>query len=604
MSTDHIEPTWWRRAAYTPMRDVLRGRMTGRLDIEATLAASGLPAGCRGVIGRVVRRTRLWPMEKADVCRELIAHFADGLASCEDEASLVSSFGEERAAAALIRRAKRRQRPMIWHAMRRMVQAACAGAAMASVVYGLLAWRYFTSEPVIRHDYVTAMNAAARGVPANERAWPVYRDVLGALRPEDKSARHTTHDLLRTQPGWERWPELCALVSERQPEIAALQRASAMPGLGYIAGPVVDEADAKALGLTPPDGPQGKHDPIADAMVRVLIPHLGGMRRVSAWLAADARVAAEAGDGRRVVRGIAAIVRLAGQVQENRLIISQLVSLAILDLASQETRRCIERAPGAFTDADLRDIAHALAGAPADLALDISVESTMIRDLIQRVYSDDGNGGGRLTPAWARVYPEVVDVSSVRGVSAMDGAVGPIAMALAPNRREIEALAARVFDRMQVIAREPIAPDKSTDEAFEKMLRGSSAGAILGTIMPAMTQAVRNAHDSAMRLDAAKVAVALEAHRRATGAYPATLDELIPRSLPAPPIDRYDGKRLRYALRDGRPVIYSVGGDRTDEGGVIPPQPPPGGVTPNNTDMILYPLPPAAPPRPKDDESQ
>lgn len=603
MSADRIEPTWWRRASHTPIRDVLRGRMTGRLDREAMLSASGLPPACRGVIARVVRRTRLWPLEKADVCRELIAHFADGLAAGADEAALVRSFGEERSAAALIRRSKRRQRPLVHQAATWGARGAAGVFAAMVVGYGVLAWRYFTAEPVIRHDYVAAINAAARSVPANERAWPVYRGVLGALRPEAKSARDAMNDLLRTQPGWERWPELRSLVSERQAEIAVLHRASAMPGLGYIAGPVVDQADAEALGLTPPDAPHGKRDPVADAMQLVLLNYLGGMRNVSAWLAADARVAAEAGHGRRVVRDIVAIVRVAGQAMEIRLLINQLVSFAILDLASQETRRLIERAPGAFTDADLRDLAHALAGAPSDLAIDISVESTMTRDLIQRVYSDDGAGGGRLTPAWARIFAEVTEESSVRGLSAKDAVVGPIAMALAPNRREIEALATRVFDRIQAIAHEPTAPDRSMDGAIERMLKGSSAGMILGVIMPAMTQAVRGAHESAMRLDAAKVAVALEAHRRATGAYPASLDELIPRSLPAMPIDRYDGKPLRYALRDGRPVVYSVGSDRTDEGGVIPPQSQTGGVTRNTTDMILYPLPPLAPPRPKDDES-
>jgi len=36
------------------------------------------------------------------------------------------------------------------------------------------------------------------------------------------------------------------------------------------------------------------------------------------------------------------------------------------------------------------------------------------------------------------------------------------------------------------------------------------------------------------------------------------------------PPDRVDGKQLRYALRDGKPVVYSVGRDHVDDGGRPP----------------------------------
>jgi hypothetical protein len=37
--------------------------------------------------------------------------------------------------------------------------------------------------------------------------------------------------------------------------------------------------------------------------------------------------------------------------------------------------------------------------------------------------------------------------------------------------------------------------------------------------------------------------------------------------LPALPIDRYDGQPLRYTIRDGKPLLYSIGVDRNDDGG-------------------------------------
>jgi hypothetical protein len=42
----------------------------------------------------------------------------------------------------------------------------------------------------------------------------------------------------------------------------------------------------------------------------------------------------------------------------------------------------------------------------------------------------------------------------------------------------------------------------------------------------------------------------------------------VPTLLPAVPPDRADGQPLRYALRDGKPVLYSLGQDRDDDGGL------------------------------------
>ena len=68
---------------------------------------------------------------------------------------------------------------------------------------------------------------------------------------------------------------------------------------------------------------------------------------------------------------------------------------------------------------------------------------------------------------------------------------------------------------------------------------------------------------------AATVAV-LERHRLATGGYPKTLADLMPRFLPAMPLDPMDNQPLRYRLNtDGTFTLYSVGPNHTDDGGVM-----------------------------------
>ncbi len=62
----------------------------------------------------------------------------------------------------------------------------------------------------------------------------------------------------------------------------------------------------------------------------------------------------------------------------------------------------------------------------------------------------------------------------------------------------------------------------------------------------------------------------MELYHREHDAWPKSLDELSPRWLPEVPVDRITGKSLHYKTVDNRPLVYSVGVDRDDDGGRIP----------------------------------
>jgi hypothetical protein len=65
-------------------------------------------------------------------------------------------------------------------------------------------------------------------------------------------------------------------------------------------------------------------------------------------------------------------------------------------------------------------------------------------------------------------------------------------------------------------------------------------------------------------------AIALERYRGRHGGYPKALQELAPEFLKQPPLDFMDGKTLRYRLMDdGHFVLYSVGLDCVDDGGMM-----------------------------------
>lgn len=69
-------------------------------------------------------------------------------------------------------------------------------------------------------------------------------------------------------------------------------------------------------------------------------------------------------------------------------------------------------------------------------------------------------------------------------------------------------------------------------------------------------------------LRAAQTALAIEWFRsKNTGRIPAALEELAPRFLKSVPRDPFDGQPLRYKRRENGYVVYSIGSNKTDDGG-------------------------------------
>lgn len=113
-TTSEAEPTLWQKLWYTRLSDALRFRFNASLDWRRVLAAAELPDELKQVVYDTVRATRLWNREKVDVTRELVDHFLDGLDRGRPAPILAATFGDTKQSATLIRRAKKRGRPIVW----------------------------------------------------------------------------------------------------------------------------------------------------------------------------------------------------------------------------------------------------------------------------------------------------------------------------------------------------------------------------------------------------------------------------------------------------------------------------------------------------------
>jgi hypothetical protein len=91
---------------------------------------------------------------------------------------------------------------------------------------------------------------------------------------------------------------------------------------------------------------------------------------------------------------------------------------------------------------------------------------------------------------------------------------------------------------------------------------------VTAMFMPAFARAAEVDATIIARLRCARVALAVERFRLKEGRLPDSLEQLKPAFLEAVPEDPFDGKPLRYKKLGKGYLVYSIGPDGADNGGV------------------------------------
>lgn len=563
------------RVMSAPIGAAIIARITRRPSHTAIIARAALPAPLADLVCRVVARTRLSYSERADVARELCSHFTDTLAAGAVPGRAAGVFGDPRTAAVLIRRAKIRARPLLWHAFHRVRQALAVMVVVCGVAYAWLAIRYYRASPNIPRNYLADLNAACRAVPEADRAWPIYRRALLARTPHPKAERVMWGPVWPGEPGWD------LAVQENAANRGAIElvrSAVQRPALACELTTEVDREldvhfDDRSNEFMPADATRVEFATF-NTMVQVF-----RLEDLANLLVHDACIAVERKDGSAVVRDLSDLVGLAGQLRQMPMLSAGHASLWVFTAALDTLDDTFLRAPDLLRDADLAGVAHRLGSfADADPSgLPFDSERDCFLDYLQRFYTDEGAGRGRLTSDGVRMLGQSLTPPIL--VPDPRRLLEPVRTAITlPGRREIlatfeaaltrarEEAALPVYLRPGCGPREPrfffslnigggVWLSPSQPEFFLPILRG----------MTLLTDRVGQHRDASLAM------IALDLFKRRHGAYPESLGALTPGLLPGVPLDRYDGLPLKYALRGGRPLLYSVGNDRADDGGRVPP---------------------------------
>jgi hypothetical protein len=583
MSSDSL----LRRIYYSRLRDVLRGRLDARLDWRQIVAAADLPAELANAVTQVVSKSRLWRSEKAAVAAELVAHFQDGLEASVSSEQLLTAFGDAQDAGQLIRRAKRRNRSAAWQLWHYGWMTA-AGLLLVYVMAGV--WMA-TSRPSVSVNYLEVLNKPALAAPENERAWPIYRDAfmsmgLNLTKTGTPAADFLTND---APPGDPKWNEKEKFLNANLAAIAKLREAAARSHLGFVTTPVrseVNEKDRELFGmvLTPEEIEADKHKTIEDRWVlSTLLPDLQLLRDAGRILEADAHRAAMAGDGGTAYADIIAILGVSRHAEEAPLLVAVAVADSIQSFGRNAVRDVLAEKPSLWSDVQLRDLAHQFAGAKIDWARGIEGERIGFYDSMQRLYTDNGNGDGRLALRISKdqnLFQLLASVNQAGGgpgdtVLANSGLAlltMPAANMVVASRKEMLETFENATNAAQARMSEPYwkVREQPLLETFldkEQGPLGRFHYLFVRLMLPAYDNLLKRIVMSNSGTDGVYIGLALELYHRQHHKWPESLSELAPQWLPEVPVDRITGQPLHYKIVDDKPLVYSVGLDGDDDNG-------------------------------------
>ncbi len=316
----------------------------------------------------------------------------------------------------------------------------------------------------------------------------------------------------------------------------------------------------------------GKED---EYLVAIRLPAYVSLLRASRMLIIRAKLATGAGRASQCRNDLQAVQRLASVVGQDHALIARMVGITLEILAN---RAYLTIATSGKLNAKLiRELGTDLAAAPPLPAMAPAVdegERYVVLDILCH---------------WSASPPEEIadglPTLMAVGTNKRPNKLGPeerktfMRLATAANWDADLRLANRYFDRM--VGGMNAGDLKEREAAYKactdilvslskpKLSDYDDAGQIclrLMLVSVGMAQSIRD--QNCVRRDLSIVALALAAYKAEKGKYPEKLQDLSPDYLKTLPKDFYSGKDFLYKLKGSGFVVYSVGEDGKDDGGV------------------------------------
>jgi len=521
-----------------------------------------LPGCAVEFIRLVIKKMRYRKKVRLDVQRELAAHFEDELKGCaadkekEQKAHrLISEFGDVKLLGVLLRRAKKRCRP-VW---RTIVARTFQTIGVLILFFVLYTVWFLTGKPTINVDYLAMLNQRNKPqVRDEDNAWPYYEKAI-ALFTEPNQELNEIGGF--SAPGR---ISLGSLTEDEQQKIRKWVERNEAAWREFVA------ASSRSYCYR-----EYRYDPNAKDedkwLFNVLMPHLveiKGLARLGCW---QALIQMDANQPRQAVEDCLAITRAGSHWQGKGTIVEQLVGTAINGLAYWEIFNILEAK--SLSSADLKYLQQQLLQIyPQSFPLmNMEGERLLFMDAVQRLFTEGGPGGGHLVPHKLTYLGDITGSADEVRINMVRLPFYTAAAMVHVGRDETIAKGNEIYDRLGKLAKmSPYEKHISDPNGVEGMISTLPKYRyfLIHLLMPAIDRVSEIAYRGKASHQATVTILALKRWRLEKNEYPANLDELVAvgylKELPADP---FSDKTLVYKRVGDDFTLYSVGYNFKDDGG-------------------------------------
>jgi hypothetical protein len=512
-----------------------------------------LPACAAEFIKLVIKKMRYRKKVRRDVQAELAAHFEDELKDCKTDEDreqkaqhLIVEFGDVKLLGILLRRAKKRCRPLWRKALVRSFQ-----VVGIVVLYILICFAPLViGTPAISVNYIDWLNELVRVDRDEIENAKLYYDQAIKLYVECPAVI-TKKNVGSSKRG-------CGFNSDWLTDFNDLEMKHLSKWLtdNKPAFEKVREG-AEKLCYWPIYHSDGADSTEGIQMLNVMKP-LSGYRNIARALAWQIRYKAYRADIESALNECIVLQKFAGHLQGKGLLVEQLVGIGNEALAHRSTFMILAKVdvPGDV----LKNVQEELEEiyAKQSVVINLEGEKAFWYDLVQRGFTDDGKGGGRVLK---NGLPLVVKdaKSSLMGFFLWDY----------PDRRDVTNTIDKYFqEAKELLAKTPWQLhargltqkwDEIGKECFMLKMIGPAHGSV-----GQLGWRVKTA-----RLGLLTVLAVLR-YEKEKGKYPEDLEELVAAGyLRKLPMDPFSNKPVVYKKMDDDFTLYSVGLNFEDDGGTI-----------------------------------
>jgi len=293
----------------------------------------------------------------------------------------------------------------------------------------------------------------------------------------------------------------------------------------------------------------------------ILLPHLAVLKRCSMVLQLRAIAELQNGESEKALDDVKLSLRLIDSIRTESFLISHLVRIAMLQITLQPIWEGL--AEHKWSDAQLAALEMELA------------KLDLLEDYKLAMRGEMGLQGGNIDYL---IHPrqELPDMGFESGGSPPPRFISSLIPTgwFYQNRLNCARMMVEFYIPLTDVNQHTVSPAavRHADGvmAAEITKRTTPFNVLEKMLLPALGNAVKKFAYAQSSVDLARVAIALERYRLAHGEFPESLDTLAPQFMEKIPHDVIGGGPFHYRrTSDGQFVLYSVGWNERDDGGVV-----------------------------------